>query len=273
MNIAKVNEAVDYLRKKGFENLETGIILGTGLGKLVNEITDKKIIEYKEIPNFSISTVESHKGNLIQGELQGKKVLVFQGRFHFYEGYTMNEIVFPVRVMSQLGVSKLLIFNAAGAINLDFKKGTLMLIEDHIDLFPQHPLRGKNIPEWGTRFPDMSAAYDLELNQLMLKSAMDLGISLNKGTYISAMGPMLETAAEYRMLRKSGGDAVGMSTIPEVIAARHMGMKCCAVSVLTDECDPDYLKEIDISEIIQIASETEMLLIKLIKASFLSKLI
>ncbi len=267
MNLIEIKEAVDFLNSRGVYKVENAIILGTGLGKLADLVTNSIVIPYSEIPHFPLSTVESHSGNLILGKLENINVIIFQGRFHFYEGYSMEEIVFPVRVLKFLEVKNLFISNAAGAINLSFKKGELMLIKDHINLFPKHPLRGSNSDELGVRFPDMSDAYDGALNELVLSSAKKLNINLNQGVYISAQGPMLETPAEYRMLVKLGGDAVGMSTIPEVIAARHVGIKCCAISVLTDECDPDDLKPIDIEEIIRIAGMAEKKLIDLLLAA------
>lgn len=267
MNLNKIKEAVKFLNNKGIDTVENAIILGTGLGKLANFVTNKLVIPYSEIPHFPLSTVESHSGNLIVGELEKNSVIIFQGRFHFYEGYSMDEIVFPVRVLKFLGVKNLFISNAAGAINLDFKKGDLMLIKDHINLFPTHPLNGPNNSFLGVRFPDMSNAYDKFLNDLILSSAKKLNIHLNEGVYISAQGPMLETPAEYRMLVNLGGDAVGMSTIPEVIAARHAAIKCCAISVLTDECDPDNLHPINIEEIIHVAGLAEKKLIELLLLS------
>ncbi len=267
MNLIEIKEAVDFLNSRGVYKVENAIILGTGLGKLADLVSESVVIPYSEIPHFPVSTVESHSGNLILGKLENIKVIIFQGRFHFYEGYSMEEIVFPIRVLKFLKVKNLFISNAAGAINLSFKKGDLMLIKDHINLFPKHPLRGSNSDELGVRFPYMSDAYDGALNELLLSSAKKLNIHLNQGVYISAQGPMLETPAEYRMLVKLGGDAVGMSTIPEVIAARHVGIKCCAISVLTDECDPNNLKPIDIEEIIRIAGMAEKKLIDLLLAA------
>ena len=271
MNLLKINEAYEFLKSRGIMPSSIGIVLGTGLGKLVDELSNKITIEYGEIPYFPESTVEFHSGKLIFGELFNKKVIVLQGRFHYYEGYNMEEIVFPIRVFKKLGVKILILSNAAGALNLNFNKGSLMLITDHIDLFPSHPLIGNNKEELGPRFPDMSESYNKDLIELVKVSAKELDIILEIGVYISAQGPMLETPAEYRMLRKIGGDAVGMSTIPEVIAARHLGIKCCGISILTDECDPDNLKPIDINEIIKIAFEAEKVFIRLVK-EFLCKL-
>lgn len=263
MNLEQITESVSFLKEKGVITPQIGIVLGTGLGNLVSEIEVGLEISYEDIPNFPLSTVESHSGKLLYGKLGGKQVLAMQGRFHAYEGYSMEEIVFPVRVMRQLGIEILLLSNAAGAMNLEFKKGDLMLITDHINKFPLNPLLGKNENELGTRFPDMSEPYSYDLGGKLEEIAKKEGITLNKGVYISAEGPMLETPAEYRMLRTLGGDAVGMSTIPEVIAARHMELTCCAVSVLTDECDPDNLKPVKIEDIIAIAGKAEKKLTKL----------
>jgi purine-nucleoside phosphorylase len=210
--------------------------------------------------------VEFHKGKLIYGTLRGRRVLAMNGRFHFYEGYAMDQVAFPVRVMKQLGIEILLISNAAGAMNLNWKKGDLMLINDHINLLPSNPLIGKNIDELGPRFPDMSEAYDKKFLEKMSQLAQQLNILLRSGVYVAVPGSMLETPAEYRFLRRIGGDAVGMSTVPEVIVARHMGMRVLAISVLTDECDPDNLKPVDITEIIAVAGKAEQKLSTLFSA-------
>jgi purine-nucleoside phosphorylase len=253
---------VEFLRNKGIVSPEIGIILGTGLGKLVDEIEINQVISYDEIPNFPVATVEFHHGKLIYGKLQGKQVLAMQGRFHYYEGYSLQEITFPVRVMKKLGIKCLLLSNAAGALNLGFKKGSLMLIEDHINFLPDNPLRGKNDEETGPRFPDMSQPYSGFLNDKLMAIAKAKNITLHKGVYIAVMGPNLETRAEYRMFRNFA-DAVGMSTVPEVIAANHMNLPCAAISVLTDECDPDNLKPVDIKEIIETAGKAETYMITL----------
>ena len=212
---------------------ETAIILGTGLGSLVNEITDKYEIEYKDIPNFPFSTVEGHSGKLIFGKLGNKEIMAMQGRFHFYEGYSMKEVTFPVRVMRELGIKTLFVSNAAGGMNPDFLIGDLMIINDHINFFPEHPLRGKNIP-YGDRFPDMSAAYDKQLIAMAKEIAAEKGIRVVEGVYLGTQGPTFETPAEYRMFHRMGGDAVGMSTVPEVIVARHCGIRVFGISVITD---------------------------------------
>ncbi len=253
----EILEAFEFIKSKGVLNPQVGIVLGTGLGNLATKIEAEVIIDYNEIPHFPVSTVESHHGRLIYGNLSGKKVLAMQGRFHYYEGYSAEEIVFPIRVMHQLGIQYLLISNAAGTVNPKFKKGSLMLIDDHINMIPDNPLRGKNFDELGPRFPDMSQPYSKELNEKLKAISMDLSITLHEGVYTPVAGPNLETRAEYRFLRLIGSDAVGMSTVPEVIAANHLGLPCCAISVLTDECDPDNLKPVSIEEILQIAGEAE----------------
>jgi len=263
MTKKQLQESVDYLTNKGFDKPEFGIVLGTGLGKLVNEIKDPIEAHYNNIPFFPLATVEFHSGKLVFGTIEGKKVVVMQGRFHLYEGYDFLDITYPIRVMHMLGIKKLFISNAAGAINLDFKKGDIMLIEDHINLQGGSPLAFKNVAEFGERFADMSEPYDLDMRKKIEKIAATHDISLKKGVYASVVGPQLETKAEYRMLKILGADAVGMSTVPEVIVANHLGLPIVAVSVLTDECDPDHLEPVNIAEIIAIAGKTEPKMIKL----------
>ena len=259
--IETIRETTAYLQSKGFKDPEVGVILGTGLGtQFVEQIQKSVTIDYSDIPHFPVSTVEFHKGKLIYGEINGRKIVAMQGRFHYYEGYSMQQITFPVRVLKMLGIKQLLISNAAGNLNLDWKKGQLMLIDDHIDLLPDNPLRGKNIEALGPRFPDMSCPYSKHLNELLLSIAAEKKIRLNKGVYVSVTGPNLETRAEYRFLRGIGADAVGMSTVPEVIVANHMALPCCAISVLTDDCDPDNLEPANIEEIIKIAGIAEIAL-------------
>jgi len=253
----QLNETVTYLKNEGVENPIIGIVLGTGLGGLVSEIDIIKVIDYDKIPNFPVSTVESHHGKLIYGNIRNKKVLVMQGRFHYYEGYNMKEITFPIRVMKMLGVGNLLISNAAGAVNLAYKKSSLMLITDHINLYPDNPLIGKNLDGFGPRFPDMSEPYSISLNNKLRDIASEKSIQLHEGVYVPVSGPNLETKAEYKMIRLLGGDAVGMSTVPEVIVANHMGLPCCAISVLTDECDPEHLEAVDIADILAAAAIAE----------------
>lgn len=264
--LQEINNTAEFLKSKGIPSGCVGIILGTGLGNLIHEITIELEISYEDIPGFPVSTVEFHKGKLIYGTLRGRRVLAMNGRFHYYEGYAMDQVAFPVRVMKQLGIEILLISNAAGAMNLNWKKGDLMLINDHINLLPSNPLIGKNIDELGPRFPDMSEAYDKKFLEKMSQLAQQLNILLRSGVYVAVPGSMLETPAEYRFLRRIGADAVGMSTVPEVIVARHMGMRVLAISVLTDECDPDNLKPVDITEIIAVAGKAEQKLSTLFSA-------
>jgi purine-nucleoside phosphorylase len=259
-----LEETVSFLKKKGIVAPQIGIVLGTGLGKLVDEIDIEVSIDYTDIPHFPLSTVEFHKGKLIYGKLGGKKILAMQGRFHYYEGYTLQQVTFPIRVMKLLGVQHLLLSNAAGAMNLKFKKGELMLIDDHINFLPENPLRGTNLEDLGPRFPDMSKPYSEKLNKVLVKIAAEEKITLHKGVYVAVTGPNLETRAEYRMFRQYA-DAVGMSTVPEVIVANHMSLPCAAISVLTDECDPDNLSAADINDIIAIAGKAEAKLIVLFK--------
>ncbi|WP_298310489.1 purine-nucleoside phosphorylase [uncultured Aquimarina sp.] len=260
-----IKETTEYLQEKGFDNPEIGIILGTGLGQLLDEIEIIKEVSYNHIPNFPTATVEFHKGKLIYGKLEGKKVVVMQGRFHLYEGYSLQDVTYPVRIMHQLGIKTLLVSNASGAINLNFKKGELMLIDDHINLQGGSPLAFKGVEQLGTRFTDMSAPYDLKINAKLESIAKENNINLHKGVYASVVGPQLETRAEYRYLKIIGADAVGMSTVPEIIVANHLDLKVAAVSVLTDECDPDNLQPVNIDEIIAMAGKAEPEMILLFK--------
>lgn len=263
--IKELNETTDYLISKGFDKPEIGIILGTGLGNLVNHIAIEAEVSYNHIPYFPTATVEFHKGKLIFGTLEGKRVMVMQGRFHHYEGYSLSEVTYPVRIMEKLGVKKLLVSNASGSINLDYKKGELMLIDDHINLLGDSPLAFHGVERLGERFVDMSQAYDAKMNEILEKSAKKNNIILHKGVYASVLGPQLETRAEYRMLGILGADAVGMSTVPEVIVANHLGLPVSAISVITDEGDPDNLKPVNIEEIIAMAAKAEPNMIKLFK--------
>jgi len=253
----QINEALDFIRTKTSTIPEIGIVLGTGLGDLANEIDKEVEISYQDIPHFPISTVESHAGKLIVGEISGRSVVAMQGRFHYYEGYTMKQITFPIRVMKFLGISNLLISNAAGGMNPLFRKGDLMIITDHINLLGDNPLIGPNDDELGPRFPDMSEPYSERLIELAENIALEEKIKVQKGVYVAVAGPNLETRAEYRFLRGTGADAVGMSTVPEVIVARHMNLEVFAVSVITDECFPDALKPVDVAEIIRTANEAQ----------------
>ncbi len=252
-----IEESAEYLKQRGFEKPEIGIILGTGLGQIIEKIEIHSEVSYNHIPNFPTATVEFHKGKLIYGTLEGKKVIVMQGRFHLYEGYSLFDVTFPVRVMHKLGIKKLLVSNASGAINLNFKKGEIMLIDDHINLQGGSPLAFRGVESMGERFVDMNAPYDVEMSTKLEEIAKQNNIKLHKGVYASVVGPQLETRAEYRYLKIIGADAVGMSTVPEIIVANHLKLPVAAVSVLTDECDPDNLKPVDIQEIIAMAMKAE----------------
>jgi len=255
--IKVIKEATDYLLKRGFQSPEVGIILGTGLGQLIDHLEIEAEARYNLIPNFPTATVEFHKGKLIYGNLAGKKVVVMQGRFHLYEGYSPQDVTFPVRVMHELGIKHLLVSNAAGALNLDFKKGEIMLIDDHINLQGSSPLAFLGVEHFGGRFIDLSAPYDKFMCETLESIAQEKNITLRKGVYTAVLGPQLETRAEYRYLKIIGSDAVGMSTVPEVIVANHLELPVVAVSVLTDECDPDNLQPVNISEILEQAHKAE----------------
>ncbi|MBK20837.1 MAG: purine-nucleoside phosphorylase [Flavobacteriales bacterium] len=254
----QIKETTDFLIQqiRNYKSPETGIILGTGLGGLVDAIDIDVQIDYEEIPNFPVSTIESHKGKLIFGEICGKQVVVMQGRFHYYEGYSLSQVAFPVRVFKLLGIKTLLVSNAAGGLNPNFSKGDIMIISDHINQFPGNPLIGKNLDEIGARFPDMYEPYDKTLISKAEKLASKLNIKTKKGIYIGLPGPMLETPAEYNYLRVIGGDAVGMSTIPEIIAAKHADLACFACSVITDICYGE-IKPVNFKNILETASNTE----------------
>lgn len=232
--LEKIKQTADYIRTEVGEMPTIGIILGTGLGELVNLIAITKVLDYHDIPNFPVSTVEGHSGRLIFGNLGGRYVMAMQGRFHYYEGYDMKQVTFPVRVMRELGVDTLFVSNAAGGMNKEFKVGDIMIITDHINLFPENPLRGKNYEELGPRFPAMTEAYSKELISKADEIAANLGIRVMHGVYVGTPGPTFETPAEYEYFRVIGGDAVGMSTVPEVIVANHAGMRVFGVSVITD---------------------------------------
>ena len=261
-----VTETASFLRKSGFHQPTVGIVMGTGLGAMAEKIENPVSISYTAIPNFPVATVEFHKGNLIYGKIGTTNVIAMQGRFHYYEGYSMQQITFPIRVMKELGVQFLFLSNAAGGMNPSYKKGDLVLLEDHINLLPDNPLRGLSDPAFGQRFADMSQPYDLSLMDLIEKNAASQNTVIKKGTYVSVMGPNLETRAEYRWLRSTGADMVGMSTVPEVIVANQCGIKCAAISVITDECDPDNLKPVNIAEIIEVAGISDKVLSKLLEA-------
>tara|TARA_B100001939_G_scaffold63431_1_gene52414 strand:- start:475 stop:1287 length:813 start_codon:yes stop_codon:yes gene_type:complete len=263
-----IKQTANHLKEKTNFEPQIGIILGTGLGGLVNEINIAHAISYEDIPNFPVSTVEGHKGQLIFGELGGKRVVAMQGRFHFYEGYSMNELVFPVRVMKFLGIEKLMVSNASGGVNPDFEIGDIMLISDHINLFPTNPLMGPNMSELGPRFPDMSQAYSKDILKTAEEVAKELDIYVVKGIYAGLSGPTLETPAEYQYVRNVGADAVGMSTVPEVIAARHMGIPCFGVSVITDLGVPGKIVEVTHEDVQKVAAKAELILTKMVKRLF-----
>ncbi|HEX3385353.1 MAG TPA: purine-nucleoside phosphorylase [Mucilaginibacter sp.] len=256
--LESIQQTTSYIKNRiGDFEPEVGIILGTGLGGLVSEIEVEKQLLYANIPDFPISTLEFHSGKLIFGKLAGKKVVAMQGRLHFYEGYTMQQITFPVRVMKMLGIKTLFVSNASGSLNPDFRKGDLMVIDDHINLQHLNPLIGRNEEELGPRFPDMSQPYERSLIKKALEIAKENNITCHKGVYVAVTGPNLETRAEYRYLRIIGGDAVGMSTVPEVIVANHMRLPVFAISVLTDEGFPEELEPVSVEEILAVAHEAE----------------
>ena len=262
----QITTAAKFIQAKSTTQPSVGIILGTGLGGLVEHIQIDDIIPYEDIPFFPVSTVESHAGKLIIGRIDTVNVVVMQGRFHYYEGYTLKQITFPVRVMKLLGITQLFISNAAGGLNPAFEVSDLMVIDDHINLLPGNPLIGKNLAAFGPRFPDMSEPYDQQLIEPALAIAEHHEIDVHQGIYVSVAGPSLETQAEYRYLRTIGGDAVGMSTVPEVIVARHMELSCFAISVVTDLCYEGRIKKVDISEMIEAAAEAEPKMTLIIKA-------
>jgi purine-nucleoside phosphorylase len=260
-----IQEAKWFIESKTSFVPEIGIILGTGLGKLAERIEQEAVIPYEEIPNFPISTVEDHAGKLIFGTLAGKKVMAMQGRFHYYEGYTMEQVVFPVRVMKFMNVRTLIVSNACGGINPLFAPGSIMVITDHINLLPGNPLIGANDRRIGPRYPDMAEPYTKRLIDLVCKVALDNKIKLERGVYAAMTGPSLETRAEYRMLKTLGADVIGMSTVPEVIAAVHAGLSVLGLSVITDGCLPDALEPFDLKKIIANANRAEPVLVTLIQ--------
>lgn len=253
----KAQEATEFLRAQGLDNAKAGIILGSGLGKLADDLELIQSIDYSDIPHFPQATVEFHSGKLLYGILEGVKTIMMNGRFHFYEGYSLQEITFPLRVMKLLGVDTLLVSNAGGAVNLAYKPASLMIIDDHINMLPGNPLIGKNHNQFGTRFVDMSQPYDPELIHKLEEIAVEAGIRVEKGVYVAWMGPSLETRAEYRFIKMMGADVVGMSTVPEVIVANQMNMRVAAISVITDICDPDNLLPVNIDDILNNASLAE----------------
>lgn len=261
----RVQETVKFLKDKGVSTPDFGIVLGTGLGNLSEEIDAMISIPYEEIPNFPVSTVKGHHGELIYGKLGGKMVLAMRGRFHYYEGYEMQQIVFPIRVMKYLGVQNLIVSNASGGVNPKFKVGDIMIINDHVNMIPEHPLRGKNDERFGPRFVDMHEPYDLKMISKMERIAEKMNISLQKGTYLALQGPTFETPAEYKMVKLMDADAVGMSTVPEVIVAKHMEIKCFGLSVITDLGIEGEVVEVSHEEVQKVAKIAEKTVVKLIK--------
>jgi purine-nucleoside phosphorylase len=254
----QIKEAAAFLGGRGIAAVDTGIVLGTGLGLFVEHINIIASIDYVDIPHFAQATVEFHKGRLIYGTVGERRVLAMQGRFHYYEGYSAQQITFPIRVLPELGIRELYLSNAAGGINGAYKKGDMVLLDDHINLQPDNPLRGLSDAVYGARFPDMSQPYDMQMGKKLKHAANAHGLVLKEGVYASVTGPNLETRAEYRFLRTIGADMVGMSTVPEVIVAAQCGMRCAAISVITDECNPDSLKPVNIEEIIAVASSADI---------------
>ena len=261
----RIEEAIAFLRTRTAMQPPIGIILGTGLGGLAREIHQEVVVDYEDIPHFPVSTVESHHGKLIFGTLGNKKVVAMQGRFHYYEGYTMQQVTFPVRVMKLLGVSTMLVSNAAGGLNPQYSRGSVMIITDHINLLGDNPLIGTNDDTLGPRFPDMSEPYSKKLIAMAEQVALDLRIKTERGVFVALPGPNLETRAEYRFLRLIGADAVGMSTVPENIVANHMGLQVLGFSIITDECFPDALQPANVEEIIAVAGRTEPKLTAIMK--------
>ncbi len=250
-------ETARFILSKIDDKPEYAIVLGSGLGSLVEDIDVKLEIPYKEIPNFPVSTVKGHKGSLIFGNLNGKKVLAMNGRFHFYEGYSMKEVTFPERVFWQMGIRKLIVSNASGGVNRNFKIGDVMLIKDHINFFPEHPLRGPNDERFGPRFVNMSEPYSKKMLQVVREYAAEKNIKIQEGTYLGLQGPTFETLAEYTMVRNIGGDAVGMSTVPEVIVAKHMDMEVFGISVITDIGTEEFIEEVNHQEVLKAAKAAE----------------
>ena len=261
----KIKETARFLMDIGLDKPQIGIVLGTGLGGIVNMINIEKKIAYHDIPNFPVSTVSGHSGTLIYGELSGKKVVAMQGRFHFYEGWEMSEVTFPIRVMKLLGIEKLMVSNACGGVNPEFKVGDVMIITDHINMMPEHPLRGESEERFGPRFVDMHEPYSLKMIRLMKSIAVEHKINVREGVYLALQGPTFETPAEYRMVKLMGADAVGMSTVPEVIVAKHMGMECFGLSVITDLGIEGKIEEVSHEAVQLAAKSSENMISKLVQ--------
>lgn len=267
----KIKETARFLMDIGLDKPEIGIVLGTGLGGIVNMINIEKKIAYHDIPNFPVSTVSGHSGTLIYGDLSGKKVVAMQGRFHYYEGWEMSEVTFPIRVMKLLGIEKLMVSNACGGVNPEFKVGDVMIITDHINMMPEHPLRGENEERFGPRFVDMHEPYSLKMIRLMKSIAVEHKINIRAGVYLALQGPTFETPAEYRMVKLMGADAVGMSTVPEVIVAKHMGMECFGLSVITDLGIEGKIEEVS-HEAVQLAAKSSENMISKLVQEFVGRL-
>ncbi len=262
----QIQEAVQYIRTKTKSQPTTGIVLGTGLGKLASDIIAEVSIEYKDIPHFPISTVTSHEGRLIIGMLNGNQVVAMAGRFHYYEGYTMQQVTFPIRVMKNLGIERIIISNAAGSTNAEIEAGDLVFIRDHINLHPENPLRGQNDERLGLRFPDLLKTYDRAMIEKAVTMAKDKNIRAHVGVYVALPGPNLETPAEYNFLHRVGGDVVGMSTVPEVLVARHAGLKIFVVSVVSNKCFPiDEITETTLEEVIEVVNHASKGVVEIVK--------
>jgi len=261
----KVQETVSFLKKEGFSNADFGIVLGSGLGGLVDSISVEQRIPYARIPNFSTSTTAGHSGFLIFGTLSGKKVIAMQGRFHYYEGWSMQQVVFPIRVLKFLGIVDLILSNASGGVNPNFKVGDIMIIKDHINMMPEHPLRGKNDNRFGDRFVDMHEPYNLNMIAKLKEVAKEQNINLHQGVYLGLQGPTFETPAEYRMVKLMGADAVGMSTVPEVIVAKHMGMNCLGLSIITDLGIEGQVDSVSHEEVQEVAQKAGKMVSKLVE--------
>lgn len=263
--LTRINESVKFLETLTKGKPQIGIILGTGLGGLADDIEVEVEVPYEDIPNFPVSTVKGHSGKLVFGLLGGKRVMAMKGRFHYYEGYTLQQVTFPVRVMKALGIELLIVSNASGGVNPTYEIGDIMLITDHINFFPGNPLIGKNNDELGPRFPDMSDAYDIGMIELAEKIAGEMNINVRKGIYLGLTGPTLETPAEYKMVRILGADTVGMSTVPEVIVARHMELACFAVSIITDLGVEGKIVKVSGQDVIDVANEQESKMTQIIE--------
>ena len=263
--LAKIKETAEFIKNVINDTPDFAIILGSGLGKLKNEISPKFVIDYTDIPNFPKTTVVGHSGSLIYGILEGKKVLLMNGRFHYYEGHDMQTVVFPIRVFHLLGIKNLIVSNASGGVNKDFQVADVMLIKDHINMMPEHPLRGKNLDEFGPRFVDMSEPYNLKMLEIAEKIASENNIDIKKGVYVSLQGPTFETPSEYGLVRAIGGDAVGMSTVPEVIVAKHQGMNCFGISIITDLGGPEIAFNVSHEQVLQAANKAMPKVITIVK--------